>query len=115
MARLSSAYLRLRRYRQKQSLYREEMYLAKCWPPGYKDWNAHQWAAVKRWWIYYHRRRQERELGFKLPRSQPRHWVSRAEGERKRRNSNRSAGATGRLPDNRTTWNPVVLRHWLRF
>ena len=110
-----TSYERLKRYRQKQSLYREEMYLAKLWPPAYRFWNAHQWAAVKRWCIYYHRRRQERELGFKLPPSLPRHWVSRAEGERKRRNINRSSGATGRLPDNRGTWNPVALRHWLRF
>ena len=84
----SNAYLRLKRYREKRSLVLEEMYLAKCWPSEYKSWNAHMWAARKRWCIYYHRRRQEREAGFALGRNQPRHWVSRAEGERKRARRN---------------------------
>jgi hypothetical protein len=39
----------LKRYRHRRSLERERMYLAKDWPPGYEFWNAHQWAAVKRW------------------------------------------------------------------
>jgi hypothetical protein len=103
MAHASTAYLRLKRYRKKRSLEREAMYLAKRWPAGYKDWNAHQWAAVKRWCIYYHRRRQEREVGRKLLHQEPRHWVGPQERERRR------------LKHNRPTCNPVVIHHWLRF
>ena len=98
-----SAYARLKRCRQRRSLEREQMYLLKLWPPGYTDWNAHQWAAVKRWWIYYDRRRQEREVGHKLLHQEPRHWVGPQERERKRQKHNRP------------TCNLVVVSHWLRF
>jgi hypothetical protein len=98
-----SAYARLKRYRQKRSLEREAMYLAKRWPAGYRNWNAHQWAAVKRWFIYYHRRRQEREVGHELAHRPPRHWVGPQ--ERKRKFQKRT----------RPTCNPVVIRHLLTF
>jgi hypothetical protein len=104
MAPSSSAYLRLKRYRQRGSLERERTYLAKDWPPGYKDWNAHQWAAVKRWWIYYYRRREERLAGRSFARPRPRHWVGPAERER-----NRQRAPVG------LTWNLAVLKHWSRF
>lgn len=103
MAPPSTAYLRLKRYRQRCSLERERMYLSKRWPPGHRLWNAHQWAAVKRWYIYYQRRRQEREQGYPLSPRQPRHWVGPAERERKR----------ARL--GQPTCNLVVVRHLLRF
>src|SRR5216684_2031244 len=99
MAPASSAYLRLKRYRQKRSLERERMYLAKEWPAGYEGWNAHQWASRKRWYIYYDRRRQERELGYALLPCKPRHWVGLVERERKRAKLNQS------------TCNLVVVRH----
>jgi hypothetical protein len=103
MAQPSRAYLRLKRYRQRRSLERERMYLAKDWPPGHEHWNAHQWAAVKRWFIYYDRRRQERVAGHTLPRPEPRHWAGRGERERRRANLNQP------------TYNLVVVRHLLRF
>ena len=102
MASPSSAYQRLKRYRRKRSLDREQMYLAKAWPPGYELWNAHQWAAVKRWYIYYSRRRQERESGFPMSVRKARHWVGPAQRERQR------------LKRNRPTCNLVVVRHLLR-
>lgn len=79
----SKAYPRVKRYKQRLSLEREAMYLAKEWPAKYKGLNAHQWAAVKRWWIYYARRRQERELGFPIGRPAPRHWVGPQERAKK--------------------------------
>lgn len=80
----SAAYLRLKRYRERRSLEREKMYLAKEWPAGHEEWNAHRWAAVKRWFIYYSRRSQERQLGFPLSPRKSCHWVGRAEAERKK-------------------------------
>src|SRR6266436_3295958 len=97
MARSSSAYPRLKPHRQRRSLEREQMYLEKRLPPGYEYWNAHQWAAVKRWWIYYHRRRQERQIGHSLPPRRPDHWVGPAERKRLKRD--------------RPTCNPVLVRH----
>jgi len=98
-----SAYDRLKRYRQRRSLERERMYLAKDWPPGHEHWTARQWASRKRWFIYYHRRRQERESGYPLSPRKARHWVGPAERKRKHQRSNPP------------TYNMVVLRHWLRF
>jgi len=103
MAPSSSGYLRLKRYRERRSLEREQMYLAHLWPPGSKHWNAHQWAAVKRWYIYYDRRRQEREVGHRFQHQEPRHWVGPLERERER------AKLT------QPSCNLVVVRHLLRF
>jgi hypothetical protein len=97
-----SAYARLKRYRQRRSFERERMYLAKHWPPGHEHWTARQWASRKRWYIYYDRRRQERELGHALSPCKPRHWVGPAERERKRAKLYRP------------TCNLVVVRHLLR-
>ena len=79
----SSAYLRVKRFEERKSLEREQMYLSKAWTEHYRRFNAHQWAAVKRWWIFYHRRRQERESGFRLDPPRPRHWVGSAERAKK--------------------------------
>src|SRR5215469_11322582 len=98
-----SAYARLKRYRQRRSLERERTYLAKDWPPGHEHWTARQWASRKRWFIYYHRRRQERELGFPLSPRRARHWIGPAERERKRRKRNRP------------TCNPIFYGGWVRF
>jgi hypothetical protein len=100
-----SAYERLKRYRERRSLERERLYLAKDWAGLGTDprtWNWRQCATRKRWCIYYHRRSQERELGRPLPRRRPNHWAGPAERERKR------------AKVYRPTCNLVVVRHLLR-
>jgi hypothetical protein len=100
-----SAYARLKRYRERHSLKRERLYLAKDWEAlgtEPRTWTARQCASRKRWCIYYDIRRQEREAGHKFPRRQPSHWVGPAERERNR--------AKLHCP----TCNLVVVRHLLR-
>ena len=83
-----SAYERLKYYRERRSLERERLYLAKDWQAlGTDDprtWTARQCASRKRWLIFYHRRRQARQLGHPLLPREPRHWAGPAERERKR-------------------------------
>ena len=101
-----SGYERLKRYRERQSFERELAYLAKNWAElgtDPKTWTARQCASRKRWFIYYMRRRRERESGYPLGPHVARHWVGRAEAEHKR--GKRDQGA----------WNMSVLRHLARF
>jgi hypothetical protein len=104
--RKMSAYERLKRFRQRRSLERERLYLAKDWRGLGTDeprtWTARQCASRKRWYLFYHRRRQERELGFPMTARAPRHWAGPAERERRR--------AKRYCP----TINLVVARHLLR-
>jgi len=75
MAQSLTGYERLKRYREKRSLEREDLYLSKRWPEGYKSFTARQWASRKRWFIFYTRRKEERESGLRFPpKSLPSHW-----------------------------------------
>ena len=101
-----SAYARLKRYRQRRSLEREQFYVAKDWEALGTDprtWNWRQCASRKRWCIYYRRRSQERQLRHPLPPRQPRHWAGPAEHKRKRQRRYRP------------TCNPVYYGSWVRF
>jgi hypothetical protein len=95
---------KIKRWRAKRAIVREAAYLAKDWTALGKnaaDWTMQQCAVHKRWFIYYHRRHQERELGRPLPPRVPRHWIGPTERERKAR----KAAATSP--------NMNVLRHLL--
>lgn len=88
----SKAYLRLKRFRERRSLERERLYLAKAWESLGTDtrrWTARQCAARKRWWIYYARREQEQMQGFRMEPRKPRHWAGPAERRKKLAKANK--------------------------